>query len=305
MGYGYEQVAPFVRSIRNSGFRGPVVLILDRRLDGEQLARLEAEGVTPHLVWNNSWLVVANAPFSRLARLALRSPLGRWALLRASPRTRLTLQSATNRRFLLYADLLVERPELFAPAPWVFLTDVRDVYFQGNPADAFGQAVDRVPLHLFAEGPPPGHDQGPAGTFRIRQGSSTIGWIRGLAGDSVAEQLADERVICSGTILVATPSLPELSTLMTELMAPLEPGRSTFGFDQGALNLLHYTGRLEALGTEVHDNGTGDLLTLGAISHDDSWSFEDGRVSVAGTSPSVVHQYDRAPVLKAAWATGP
>lgn len=305
VGYGSAQVEPFLRSIRATGFDGPIVLILDRKLPTPELDRIRSHDVTVHLVWNNSWLVVANTRRAKAARVVLRSPLGRAALRPASTRTKLKLHSASNRRFALYPEVRQAHPDLFDRARWVFLTDVRDVYFQDDPSAVFAEAIASGDLHLYGEGPPPGFDDGPDGVFRIGEATSTIRWVKGLSDDATGERLASERVICSGTILLTPDMMVTLSNRIVDLLDHLEPGRATFGYDQGALNLLYYTHRIADLEPVVHDNGTGGLATLGAIATRPGWEYRDDHVWINELAPPVVHQYDRVPTLKDAWSSPP
>lgn len=302
IGYGYPQVRAFLTSLRATGFAGSIVLILDARLDAHERARIEAHGVHVVGVANNAWYVVANDRKAKLARGLLRSPIGQAITRRRSADARLHLQSASNRRFALYRELPDRLPQVFDQAPWAFLTDVRDVYFQRDPATAFGPLAATSGLHLFAEGPPPGFDDGPDGTFRIGEATSTIRWVRGLSDDATATELASRRVICSGTILATPAMMVELSERIAAALGVLVPGRATFGYDQGALNLLYYTGRLDDLAPVVHDNGTGGLATLGAIAGGPGWTAPGGEVEVNGEVAAVVHQYDRVPSLLEAWA---
>src|SRR5262249_23488196 len=87
-----------------------------------------------------------------------------------------------NARFFMWRDYLTEH---YAEVGSVLLTDVRDVFFQGNPF-----LVHRPKPVLFA-----------AEDGTIGDCSWNREWIRDLFGESVLSSIADNVISCAGTTL--------------------------------------------------------------------------------------------------------
>jgi hypothetical protein len=297
IGYGYAQVAPFLHSLRAAGYRGMVALSLADDLPASDRARFAAEGVTMHLVPPTPWISTSRSAAARVARGAART------LAPNSARLALTIQGPISRRWLVYPEMADAMRAELQDAPWVLLTDVRDVHFQADPTDAFDGFGDKAALHLFAEGWPGSDARDPA----IADGATLIGqqhwngdWVEYLGGPEVRAQLAACQVLCAGTILLRPATIPALADRMVSLMGHNRTRTAPTGVDQGAMNLLFHTGALDDLAPLMHPNATGGIFTMGTCPLD-AWTSRDGVVTIDGVVPAVVHQYDRFPELVAAW----
>jgi hypothetical protein len=300
IGYGFRQVKSFLTSLRETGFRGSVLLALARGLPASDLAQLERMGVTPYFVRPAPWIASSRRSVARGMRGALRASLAHTPL---STRLALTLQGPISRRWGLYSGMVAMFPDVFEHAPFVFLSDVRDVRFQSNPSRVMARLCDSSPLHLFAEGDPGADASDPSssnGALLIRDQADNQSWIEYLGGRSAAERLQDRQVVCAGTVVLTSSTLLKLSQRMVRAVAVNRLKTAPLGLDQGALNYLFYTGALDDLDPVVHPNVDGGVLTIGMCSPS-SWSFEAGSVMVNGEKPPVVHQYDRVPALNAEW----
>jgi hypothetical protein len=115
--YGREELAPFVRSLRGTGYAGEALLFVANTADATR-AWLAAEGVTAQ-------------PFETLPLLAM------------------SMNSARMFRYLDHVLGSVIRPDGGSDYARVMLTDTRDVAFQGDPFASMGEA----PATFFLERP--------------------------------------------------------------------------------------------------------------------------------------------------------
>ncbi len=174
----------------------------------------------------------------------------------------------------LWYELRLVRREL-ANAPWIFLTDVRDVVFQGAFESAFDEAVAQAPLHVYEEPIGLGHDDDLAGLPQVA-----------VLDPSFA---ASGPVLCVGTVLGRPRALAVFLERMLRALT-VRPGRYPRTLDQGALNLLYYAGGLADLQPVAEAPGSGGVLTAGFVT--DASVDADG-IHWGGSFPAVVHQYDR------------
>lgn len=170
----------------------------------------------------------------------------------------------------------------------VLLTDVRDVIFQRPP---FAPAPER--LEVFLEG-----DRLGAHAFDMK-------YLRALAGDAIAQGLADAPAICVGTILAPRADMIRFCRTVLMLAAvPRSEMGGSFGADQAACNMAVHMGLLEA---DVRAN-YGRVATIG-LAAAEGFAFRDGQVvNPDGSISAIVHQHDRHPALaegvRGRWAIG-
>jgi hypothetical protein len=186
-------------------------------------------------------------------------------------------------RFVQYLDFLRNRSDLYQK---VMLTDVRDVYFQTDP-------FERIPdseLWMFQE-----------------EGPETLGsdarnrrWIEATFGRKVLRRIASRPIICAGVTIGGVRNI--LGYL--EVMEPELLSRSPVYLpDQGIHNALAYTGAFDHLRPVIVKNGTGPVVTVGRMSEAQfQWGRNGALVDAAGVPFSVVHQFDRHPSLRSAFA---
>ena len=189
-------------------------------------------------------------------------------------------------RFAAFDRLLRGWPDVDG----VLITDVRDVIFQANP---FSPRPDRLLAFQEYEG------------GVLADHAFNMKYIRGLAGDGLAEAVAQQPCICVGTVM--GPRADILRLCRAILMLATTP-RSTiggaFGADQAACNLAVHLGMIEA---QVLPN-YGRVATLG-LTDGAALSFNQGKVvNPDGTVSAIVHQHDRHPHLSdavhAVWGDG-
>ncbi len=274
MGYNYRQLSPFIRSLQETGYDGDIALYM-AETDDETIHRLRNEGIiVRRFVY----------PFRNCNKL--RNPLFRlWPLIRplaavvrdpnAIHALCIAFQNLSIMRYFLYRGFLKTSPVRYRH---VFLTDLRDVYFQANP---FERMAGRE-LKAFVE------------ETWLTQGAdvNSSRWLRDLYGEGMVRRLGDKSLICSGTILGDYESVCEY---LDEFLRSLPKARSVMrmGLDQGIHNYLIYTGKLRNV--RLYPNRTSEVLTMGLVRQieelprNEKGEFLDDK----GVPYAVIHQFDR------------
>ena len=174
-------------------------------------------------------------------------------------------------RWTFYRQYLEENAERYSG---VFLTDIRDVIFQGDPfskGELYPSYFEYATEDVSIESTP----------------ASNALWIRKFFGDSAYHALKDKSVICAGTICGTVTAILIFLKKMEELLA-----RSTFwGADQASMNYLVHNHLLPLKNLVESNTFSGDILTLSGLP--DAEVSEGNVLSRNRSVPSVVHQYDR------------
>jgi hypothetical protein len=177
-----------------------------------------------------------------------------------------------NSRYFSYLDILLEEQLNFDR---VFLTDTRDVIFQGN-------IFDQIPddgIHIFLED----------SKYTCSE-SFNHGIISACYGETIATLFHRKPIICCGTMLGDTRSMLQYLISMTSarsldqvIAEGMEPG-----WDQACHIYLFHTYRL--MHTK-HENGDG-VATL-CLTNPSDIELDGDLVVTYGMRPTVVHQWDR------------
>jgi len=281
-----EHFEPFARSLRATGYRGRLGMILGhydpataRGFDGLADFTITVDDsyadVNPTLARALRAVRTVRGvrrTYSRAFRLASRAresrALARWSALEFE------LEGLQSLRFGHYYDV-VQREG--AGADQVLLSDMRDVLFQADP---FETPVEG--LEVFLEEP----------HMTIADEWFTHRWMLSLYGQEEVSELAHEVASCSGTVVGDRASM--LRYLREMSQAIVWRRRPLGSHDQAVHNHLLRTGRLDPV--EIVANGAGRVLTMAEMA--DIRRDADGRVLNAdGSLPAVLHQYDRHPTL--------
>ena len=127
------------------------------------------------------------------------------------------------------------------------LTDVRDVFFLGNPFDfEIGSS-----LHVFLE------DE----TRTIATHIPSRAWLLGAYGQETFDELSDRPIVCAGTTIGAAPAMLEYLGIMVDHLAELK--RQFDGMDQGIHNYILHKGRVPNV--EMQGNEEGPVLTVAML----------------------------------------
>ena len=272
----FDAVAPFVLSLKRTGYQGRLVLFTSR-VSAEAQAELRQHGVKVvpfHFSGKHD-----RQPLARVW------PLWRWYFASgASPSAKARLAHRVlhlrYRRYLLYAEFLQQHGANFDR---VLLADCTDVFFQADPfAWAWSPGV-----HFFME------EQGlHLGDCRLHRL-----WLGCQVGKEFVERHAGENISCSGTTFGDTANIREYLAQMISATMRARNLAKISGGDQAIHNYLLIEKKLKNV--IVHPNRRSAVLTMGVMRMDDFQMNDQGTVLNEDRSvPPVLHQYDRLPELK-------
>ena len=265
MKYDLPPLLPFLNSLTRTGFPGETHLFCARMKEATFNA-LRSRGVNVHTFrYRSAGLCNSWARF--------------WPWLRPLRSQRLLREVADLfvLRFFLYREFLKTHGRRYAN---VLLTDVRDVAFQRDPfSESHGVGVD-----VFAE------------DARRSNGTCPINsrWLRECYGTDALASVADQPILCAGT-LMGTAS--ELNGFLRKLLGLIARGRQIPCVEQSALNLLVHTHNLPD--TRVWGNGNGPVFNLGGLTDSDLTANAQGElIRPDGSVHPILHEYDRVVSIK-------
>lgn len=294
IGYTAQQIAPFLRSLHNSGYDGDVVLWVDQR----DLHRLRADPVLSRAILRgaSNWLPLRfprlrNGRAERWIWRPLQALL--WLLVRACgalpQRFGWPLQVAlggllyapTESRFLRYCAWV--RSSRYDR---ILLSDVRDVLFQSDPFASL--PADGLAISMEV----PDYTVGTEKWNRSR--------VSFIYGEEVLGQVAAFPVSCSGVTAGDRISMQGYLDLMSRDILDLSRHAARQGwFDQAIHNVVlrtRWSGTLQGMETLQ-----SAIATLGAVRDHEVPRDGLGRIlNRDSTLVSIVHQYDRLPSFKLA-----
>ncbi len=176
-------------------------------------------------------------------------------------------------RWAMYKNFLDERGENYSQ---VFVTDTRDVIFQG---DVFEQYADLKHFLVYT----PEQEN-----IKNKKESVTYNWIARFSGIEEAEKLGDKKIICCGTVLATMEETKYFSEKMFELLKT----STSWGYDQAAMNYLIYENQLKIENLIESDCHDGNILTAGLFGVDNPLKLQGEKILRGdGGIPAAVHQY--------------
>jgi len=269
----FDAIAPFVFSLKQTGYTGDLVAFVTM-MDDETIVEMNRHGIItipfrfhPRIARRTWWL-------GSLWRQIFKSGLSQ----KKKERLAHAVFPLFYRRHLLYLEFLREHHQKYDR---VFITDCRDVFFQGNPFS---------------------WDMSPGVHFSLEEESNKIGqcrhhirWLKSQFGQNTLDELAHETISCAGTTFGDIAGMVEYLSTMVSLSMNALSLREHDG-DQGIHN---YILRKKLISRAmVHENRRGLVITMGDMKPEDvrfnpeGWIINDG-----GEIPPVLHQYDRIPQL--------
>ena len=272
----YPALAPFLQSLRQTGFRGQVVFFVC--------------GVSPVTIERLHSAGVRTIPFKYTSirhrhPILILWPMWRWLfrVMRDDPARRRMARHVFNLfflRWLLYEDFLQAEGEQFEN---VLMTDCRDVVFQRDP---------------FAEPNPSGI------CFYLEPESQTIGscpvnqqMLRECFDEQMVRQMADCRIACAGTTLGTLEAVKAYLQRMVKESYCVRKMALVPGADQGLHNYLVHRGMLPQ--AHIIENAAGAVFTMGvAPTTQFRFNSADEVVRSDGGVIPVLHQYDRHPEVR-------
>jgi hypothetical protein len=290
--YSAREISPFIRSLRESNYRGDVVLFtsnvksdcdeLFRKHDIQQIkvSRIDLKQKIAIPKWVSRLVGTSATHFipdltvnRRLSRVISRLDAGRSGFARHVARNLWHCQSG---RFLYFLDFLREHSTYRS----ILISDARDVVFQDNP---FIALTDNK-IHVFEE----------YAGIPIGQQANNASWIRNLYGDETLKQLADNPIICCGVTIGGYSAMMEYLRLICDHIVTRYSG---WGTDQGIHNYLFRTQRIR--NARIHRYGSGLAMHIGIAPRDTISLDPDGRIrNREDRICPIIHQYDRHPDLK-------
>ncbi len=182
-----------------------------------------------------------------------------------------------NTRWKIFGDWL----ELHgAEYEQVFITDTRDVIFQGDIFAPFAGLTNWLGLTTEAD------------DIRGSRTGDTMNllWLTECFGAAEAERLADKKIICSGTVIGSSDAM---KIFCRELWKILQY-KTTNIFDQAATNYLAWHGLLPIENVFELDVDGGEIFTSYFFHMQRPIAIRDDKILRGdGGVPAIVHQYDR------------
>eukprot|EP00948_MAST-09A_sp_MAST-9A-sp1_P003110 g3110.t1 len=280
--YGIVTLKRFVRSLRNTGYMGDIVLAVDNPSEDVQ-RYLYQEGVISVDISLDAINLDANLDSFDKVRVPRFRKYQEWAQ--------------------------------FYPDGIMLMTDTRDVFFQSHP---FPSEIENIFFPRTNSDSPPQSSIELA--FFEEDSRMTIAkckynrdWVISCWGEDMLEKIGSNPILCSGTIYATAKGIMRYTTAMLEEANTMyaspagvsqkegQHGKACRN-DQAYHNVLFYTGKFSRLDSESHSNikvfsqGNGVVNTLGyVIALGDSPLDSEGFVvqSDGITRSPVVHQYDR------------
>jgi hypothetical protein len=184
-------------------------------------------------------------------------------------------------RYFMYRDFVTKNRAQFDR---IFISDIRDAYFQGDPFNTYFPAELTVSIE----------------DIRIKSDIVNSKWVLDLYGDQVLDDIKDNFVACSGTTLGSTEGMIRYLGAICELMTKQDFAR-TDCYDQGFYNYIVWKLRPDFA---VIDWDDVVVQTVGCTPPDNV-TIQSGDTLIRGRFAPVIHQWDRHALLIDHVATHP
>lgn len=257
-GYRFNDIKPFIISLRNTGYNGDIVLFAETT--HPSIKQIASKYKIICVEYNNTY------PF--LFTINKNDPM--------LPETSSKNFHLFSYRHIIYYQYLNKHIKQYSH---IMLTDVRDVVFQQNPF----LEISNQGLNCFLE----------ASEEKIKNDHAhNAAWVRNALGQEILDIIGDQTISCAGIIIGNSPSIIDYIKQMVSIIIsyPNAAGPT----DQGLHNYLIHTNKLKIM--TLHRNGEGPVLTIGRIPHGTIKIDSRGNLlNNDGSIPNTLHQYDRHP----------
>lgn len=195
------------------------------------------------------------------------------AIIKDLPQKNLSFQDLMKYRWKIISDFLKENKDKYN---LVFATDVRDVIFQKDIFQYYENSKSFIGFSLE--------------DISLRNPVNK-NWVKQFCtSNNQYKKIADERVICGGTIIASVDKFIEFCDILWETIKD----RSNI-FDQGAINYLIYYKKILNDSIIKYDNN-GPIMTICVTKRDKiSLDSDNNVLNFQGKVAAIVHQYDRKP----------
>lgn len=194
--------------------------------------------------------------------------------------------SPINSRHFFYYDIIRTLPKYKN----ILVSDTRDIVFQSDP---FLHCPNYEHLFAFEED---------SNCGLAHEGHNRT-WMSTIYGQERIDQLTTTPIVCGGAVMGSSDCVIEMLRLMTEEMSKINPALFQWIVaDQPVLNQICYSELSKNLPLSIKKNGEilGNLCL--SLVHDYAHdavelNVKTRKVKVNGYTPSMIHQYDRSPIL--------
>jgi hypothetical protein len=271
--YTFEQLRPFVVSLKRTSFKGELVLLWNH-LSPATLAALQEHGAKlVYFEYRGSGTLNSWSRFWPQVRPVVRLPLG-------ESFRRSIYGKILNLPVVRYLHALKFLEAHCGEYLNILLTDVRDVIFQDDPfRDSL--AGDVV---AFLEAP----------HMKFGDESMNDGWIRDNYGEATSSRLAGKRISCCGTVMGTEVGMVDYLRAFVAEIGRLKS--VSHGADTSVHNILVRESLVDRIA--VVENFQSAVGTINTSPLSSAVIGSDGRVlGPSGFPVSVLHQYDRDAAL--------
>jgi len=240
--YSFHQVQKFFLSIKKTGYKGDIAMLVGSKTTPGTIKKLRKFGVNV-LLFPDLGSLPANSVAAKKFRFP--QPINYF-----------------NFRHYLYYDFLLRHKDEYK---YVLLTDVRDVYFQRDPFDF---AIENG-LYCATEGK----------TKKIQDCSFNGRWVEFIYGKAGLNEIGNNIISCAGTTI---GSIDVILDYLSKMLSQIEklPDAKT-AIDQAIHNYLIYKNKLNDVMFLTNDDGVVLTLSYEhsyVIGKDDLVRASNGRV---------------------------
>lgn len=256
-GYTFNDIKPFVVSLRDSGYTGHLVLFvtnissdINKVANKYNIELIQYKIEYPYIAHKQNNSVIPTSFNKKLHLVAY--------------------------RFIIYYLYLLENKNRFSN---IFLADLRDIVFQKNPFDT---DLNNNQIYCFLE----------SQDILIKHDTThNAQWVIDTLGKDALQEIGDNYISCAGTTLGTYDAILDYLKQMVHYLLTTP---SAFGCDQAIHNYMIHKEMLKTL--SLANNGEGSVLTIGRIPHGTIKIDTHGNLlNNNGTIPNTLHQYDRHP----------
>ncbi|MBR9706712.1 hypothetical protein GOV14_06775 [Candidatus Pacearchaeota archaeon] len=174
--YSYKKIRPFVKSLRDTGFNGDIVLFCNE-VPKKTIKQLKAEKVIvkEFKIKSHEHLI----PAKQIEKI---------------PYDQLPLMSY---RFILYLDFLLENKEKYEN---IMLSDIGDVIFQKDPFDF---NIGKMNCFFLMNCP-------------IKEAPAYVSWLKKVYGIKIFNKLKNKNMSCAGTFIADYDNMIKYLKLMKQ-----------------------------------------------------------------------------------------
>jgi hypothetical protein len=285
--YEFEQIEPFISSIKKTGFQGDVCLCLTN-VSQRTIDLIQQHGVKVQLFdkfeikipyinktidINNPKLKFLNQYYPLMIKSFANLYIGSNHKLNKFKIAQKIHNIYTSRYFMYYL-VLSSLNENYSN---IMLTDVRDVVFQRDPFDF--DINDNLSCFLESE------------NYFLNSCPFNSNWILQAFGSQALSQLEGKPISCSGVTIGSFSKIMNYLEVMLSYLVNLKVHIS--GIDQGVHNYIIHNNLINDI--KLFANGCSPVLTMGYYGETIEFNQNEFILQTDGSIPCVLHQYDRHP----------